>query len=106
MAEQKFPVEWVALLFWTSEIPGYNLGVETGSLRLRVHFIFVSYKWSVAWSWDSAVDIATSYGLNDRGVGVRVPVRSRIFSSLRRPNRLRGPPSFLFNGYRGLFPRG
>jgi hypothetical protein len=28
-------------------------------------------------SWNSAVDIATGYGLNDRGVGVRVPVGSR-----------------------------
>jgi hypothetical protein len=26
------------------------------------------------WSWDSAVGIATSYGLDDRGVGVRVLV--------------------------------
>jgi hypothetical protein len=32
-------------------------------------------------SRDSAVGIATSYWLNDRGVGVRVPVRSRIFTS-------------------------
>jgi hypothetical protein len=29
-------------------------------------------------SWDSVVGIATGYGLDDRGVGVRVPVRSRI----------------------------
>jgi hypothetical protein len=32
--------------------------------------------------------IATSYGLGDRGVGVRVPVGSRIFSSPNRPDRL------------------
>jgi hypothetical protein len=29
-------------------------------------------------SRDSVVGIATSYGLDDRGVGVRVPVGSRI----------------------------
>jgi hypothetical protein len=29
---------------------------------------------------DSAVGTATGYGLDDRGVGVRVPVGSRIFS--------------------------
>jgi hypothetical protein len=49
---------------------------------------------------NSVVGIATSYGLNDRGVGVRVLVGSRIFSS---PDR---PPNLLSNAYRGLFPRG
>jgi hypothetical protein len=32
--------------------------------------------------------IATGYGLDDRGVGVRVPVGSRIVSSPNRPDRL------------------
>jgi hypothetical protein len=31
-------------------------------------------------SRDSVVGIATGYGLDNRGVGVRVPVGSRIFS--------------------------
>jgi hypothetical protein len=57
-------------------------------------------------SRDSAVGIATGYGLDDRGVGVRVPVGSRIFSSPRRPDRLWGPPNLLSNGYRGSFTRG
>jgi hypothetical protein len=57
-------------------------------------------------SRDSSVGIATSYGLDDRGVGVRVPVGTRIFFFPRRPGRLWGPPSFLYNGYRGPFPRG
>jgi hypothetical protein len=39
-------------------------------------------------SRDSVVGIATSYGLDDRGVGIRVPVGSRIFSSPDRPDRL------------------
>jgi hypothetical protein len=34
---------------------------------------------------DSAVGMATGYGLNDRGFGVRVPVWSRIFSTWSRP---------------------
>jgi hypothetical protein len=57
-------------------------------------------------SRDSVVAVATGYGLDDGGVGVRVPVESRIFSSPRCPYRLWGPPSLLFNGYRGLFPAG
>jgi hypothetical protein len=42
---------------------------------------------------DSVVGIATGYGLDDRGVGVRVPVGSIIFSSPRRPDRFWGPPA-------------
>jgi hypothetical protein len=54
----------------------------------------------------SAVGIATGYGLDDRGVGVWVPVWSRILFSLRRPGRLWRPPNLLSSGYRGLFLRG
>jgi hypothetical protein len=55
---------------------------------------------------DSIVGIATGYGLNDRGVGTRLPVESRIFSSPRLPDRLRGPHNLLYIGYRELFLRG
>jgi hypothetical protein len=36
------------------------------------------------WSRDSSFGIATGYVLDDRGVGVRVPVGSRIFSMSSR----------------------
>jgi hypothetical protein len=56
---------------------------------LTVH---LNYKHILFGSRDSAVGIATGYGLDDRGVGVRVPVVSRIFSSSCRPDWLWGPP--------------
>jgi hypothetical protein len=46
----------------------------------------------------SVVGIATGYGLDNRGVGVRVPVISRIFSCPRRSDRLCGPASLLSCG--------
>jgi hypothetical protein len=53
-------------------------------------------------SRDSAVCIATGYGLYDRGVGVRVVVvAARIFTSPCHPDRLWGPPRLLSVGYRG-----
>jgi hypothetical protein len=51
----------------------------------------------------SIVGTVTAYGLDDREVGVRVPVGSRIFCSPRL-DQLWGPPSLLSNGYQELFP--
>jgi hypothetical protein len=61
----------------------------------RPVFCFLSEK------QDSSVGIATGYGLEDRGVGVRVPVVSRIFCAPLRPDRFWSPPNLLSNVYRG-----
>jgi hypothetical protein len=50
----------------------------------------------------SVVGTATGYGLDDRGVGVRGPVSSGIFSALSR--WAVEPQCLLYNGYRGLLP--
>jgi hypothetical protein len=55
---------------------------------------------------DSVVGILTNYRLDDQEVRVRVPVGSRIFSSPRRPDQLRGPPNLLSNGCHGAFSLG
>jgi hypothetical protein len=52
-------------------------------------------------SRDIAIGVATGYDLDQRGVGVRVPVWSRIFCSPRRPDRLWGPLNHVCNGYKG-----
>jgi hypothetical protein len=42
-------------------------------------------------SQDSALRIATGYGLDGRGFGVPIPVEIRFFSSPLRPDRFWGP---------------
>jgi hypothetical protein len=60
--------------------------------------------WAIR-SRDCVVGITTGYGLDDRGVGVRVLVGRRIFSSPRRSDRLWDPPNLLSNGY-PIYPGG
>jgi hypothetical protein len=76
------------------QLHAFSLNLE---LRARIKF---------GYGWDSAVGIATGYGLDDRGFGVRVPVGSRIFSSPCRPDRLWALGSPLSNAYRELSPCG
>jgi hypothetical protein len=49
-------------------------------------------------SQGKSLGISTTYGLDDRGVRVRIPVESRIFSSQNRPDWPWGPPNLLSNG--------
>jgi hypothetical protein len=61
--------------------------------------IFISSA-TFVWSPDSSVGIATRYGLEGPGIESRW---GEIFRTY--PDRLRGPPSLLYNGYR-VFPGG
>jgi hypothetical protein len=63
--------------------------LNTDSIKSTVH---------LKASRDSTVGIATGYGLDGRGIGIRVPVGSRISSSPRRPDRFWGPPNPLSSG--------
>jgi hypothetical protein len=82
---------------------GFGFRIGQGWKRLAYFFacMYVPLR-----SRGSVVGIATGYGLKDRGVGVQVPVGSRIFSSPRLSDRLWDPPNLLFNGYRGKVGRG
>jgi hypothetical protein len=52
------------------------------------------------------VVIATGFGMDDWGFGVRIPVGSSFFILCTRADRFRGLPSILSIDYRGLFLRG
>jgi hypothetical protein len=63
--------------------------------------------WTVfLWSRVSAGGIATGYGLEDRGVGVQVPVGSRIFASPRVQTSSGAHPTSYPKGTWGFFPEG
>jgi hypothetical protein len=79
-------------MLFKSALSGVKVNAISQSIYIDVRFqvfilLFVSYIIYI-WSRNSVVGIATGYGLDDREVGVRVPVGSRIFSSPRRPERL------------------
>jgi hypothetical protein len=86
-----------------------QIAAGTTTASTDVCDVILSRYWqipSTVRSRDSAVGIATGYGLYDRGVEVRVSVGSRIFSSPRHPERPGSPLSLLSNGYRGYSGRG
>jgi hypothetical protein len=82
------------------------MSIIFGYYKLPSEREFFKHHTSCNGSRDSAVGIATRYGLDNRGVRVQVPVGLRIFSSPCRSDWLWGPPSLLYNGYQGSFSGG
>jgi hypothetical protein len=69
--------------------------------------IFCHFYCQYARSRISSDSIVSDYGLDDRAIGVRSPAGEKDFFLLPLcPDRLWGPPSLLYNGYRGTFPQG
>jgi hypothetical protein len=60
---------------------------RTHNMNLQCHENFKIYTLSTP-RIHSIVGIVTGYGLDNRGVGVQVPVGTRIFNSPHRPDRL------------------
>jgi hypothetical protein len=80
-----------------------NICIYTAVIFYANTYVFMSvYTYMLiymyTWARDSVFGIATGYGLDDRGVGVRVPGGANIFSFPSRPDRLWGPPNLLSNG--------
>jgi hypothetical protein len=98
---------WADLSYWSRHVCGtifHFATLTTTKFSVKIHItLFISYI-CISRSRNSLVGIATGYWLNDRGMRVRVPVGTRIFSFQRRLDRLWGSPSLLSIGYRGLFP--
>jgi hypothetical protein len=96
----KFPLGIVNL----RSISGYNKhkGVPSGRcVKGPVAFDILQYKPGA-----SVFDIGTDYGLDDRGVGVRVSEEARILYSPGRPYRLLRPTQFSIQWVPGAFSPG
>jgi hypothetical protein len=71
-------------------------------MELRNKFAYASIQIG---SRGSSGSIVSGYGLDDRAIEVRSPAETKDFSPLPLcPDRLWGPPSLLYNGYRESFP--
>jgi hypothetical protein len=92
----------VQLKFSQKEIQEKTVVTHEAIQKYRQLMLFTE---PLKWSQDSTVGIAIGYWLDNRGVGVRGLIGSRIFSSPCHSDRLFGPPSFPSNGYQGLFSR-
>jgi hypothetical protein len=74
--------------FVEGKIAGLKLSSEM-LIFVQIFGVDPLYMWLLS-SRGSVVGTATGYGLDDRGITVRVPVGSRIFTSSHRPDRFWG----------------
>jgi hypothetical protein len=91
----------------------YTTAVPSTSLEILTPFDVICFSllktplnkknYPISCSRDSIVGIVTGYGLDDREVGVWVPVGSRIFSTSSRPAL--GPTQPPIQWLLGLYPR-
>jgi hypothetical protein len=96
--------DWLELE-WAKEGNGFYIVVCQLSHAIQLFWLITTYSLTLKGRY-SVVGIATCYGLDDRGVGVQVPVGVRIFTSPNLPDRFWGPHNLLSKGYRELYPRG
>jgi hypothetical protein len=88
--------------FWSSETQRSMLMLGKNLLPLFLHSTY-----SIFMGRGSSVGLANGYGLDNRGVGVRVPVEPRIFTSPHRPDQLWRPSSLQSKELlAGIFPPG
>jgi hypothetical protein len=83
----------------------YNIGplqVHNSIYIVPLELMSLPMKHAHKWPYikDSSVGMASGYGVADRQIGVRIPVRSIILSSSCRPARIRDALSRLCGGYR------
>jgi hypothetical protein len=78
----------------------FLVGLVVNILQITMYYCCSNHATYCCGSGNSGVGIATGYGLDGRGVGVRISAGSRIFSSPRCSDRLWGAPNLPSNGYR------
>jgi hypothetical protein len=94
------------LCFGTAKFTAVNKPNSRPHIVCLTPVLILSSYWSHC-KPGSSVSIVSGYGLDDRATEIRFPAEAKgFFLYALCPDRLCGPPSLLYNGYRGSFPRG
>jgi hypothetical protein len=88
-------------------IARYRTPALVQSFEVGVRSTVIYWSLGINREQGSSVSIVPGYGLDDRAIEVRSPAEAKgFFLHPLCPDRLWGPPSFLYNGYRRPFPGG